>query len=181
MDEAFYLVTKDIVMSFLSRRDTLLCSVWESQAIGYWIKDIQNIKTFADNGRIIHLGTGFNSKKNVLRRKEICHSVLAVHKSYPNKMRVFWRIYQKEDKTTSSHVPPISYDCQYPLAMDYMVWRESKLWFSELKLCKDNPTWNRHGEYKGRQGSWSCIHIARPTLLRIWFRLWPEMLKIRKL
>ncbi len=146
LDEAFYLVSKDIVESFLSRRDTLVCHVWESQAIGYWLKNISNLTTFSDNKRLLHLGL----EKDV--KREICHSFLAIHKSYPETMRKFWGIYEKEAKPLAYHVPPISYNCEYSIAMDYMVWKNKKLWFSEAKLCKDNPTWNREGEYKGRRG-----------------------------
>ena len=138
--------------SFLDRRDSLVCHVWESQAIGYWIKNISNLKTFADNERILHHQTGFSSKEDVIKRNEICHSVLAIHKSYPEMMRMYWAIFEKENKITPSKVPPISYNCEYPLAMDYMVWRDTSLWFSEPKLCKDNPIWDRGEEYKGRQG-----------------------------
>ena len=154
LDEAFYLVSKDIVESFLTRFDTLLCHVWESQAIGHWIKNITNVITFADNKRILHHQSEFSSKNVVEKRKEICHTVLAIHKSYPDKMRLFWSIYEKEDKNMTYYVPPTSYNCRYPLAMDYMVWRNNKMWFSEPKLCKDYPTWKRDGEneYKGRQG-----------------------------
>ena len=93
------------------------------------------------------------------KRKEICHTVLAIHKSYPDRMRLYWGIYEKENKNMAYYVPPTSYNCRYPLAMDYMVWRNKKKWFSEPKLCKDHPTWKRDGEieYKGRQGFWAMI------------------------
>ena len=154
LDEAFYLVSSDIVESFLSRRDSLFCHVWESQAIGYWIKNISNLTTFADNKRLLHISQeGFSSEKDVVNRKEICYSVLAIHQSYPEKMRMLWRAYEKENKPIAYQVPSISYNCKYPLAMDYMFFRNDKLWFAEPKLCKDNPIWHRSGEYKGRKGS----------------------------
>ena len=153
MDEAFYLVSKDIVESFLSRRDTLLCSIWESQSIGYWIKNISDLTTFADNKRILHKRTGFSSEQEVLKRTEICYSVLAIHESYPEKMRMFWRVYEREDNTIAYQVPLVSYNCEYPPAMDYMAWKNVKEWFAEQKLCKDNPVWGRDGEYIGREGS----------------------------
>jgi hypothetical protein len=155
LDEAFYLASNDIVQSFLDRRDILMCFVWESQAIGYWVKNISNLTTFADNTRLLHRQTGFSSKKDVEKRKEICHSVLAIHKSYPEWMRLYWSIYLNENKTAplkALKVPSVSYNCRYPLAMDYKVWPVKSIWFSEPKLCKDNPTWNRLGEYKGRRG-----------------------------
>ncbi|CAB3999200.1 Hypothetical predicted protein, partial [Paramuricea clavata] len=152
LDEAFYLVSKDIVESYLSRRDTLVCHVWESQAIGYWTKNISDLTTFADNKRLLHMQTGFSSEQKVLKRTAICHSVLAIHKSYPEKMRLFWSIYEKEDKPVAYQEVKISYGCRYPLAMDYRTWGKKSIWFSEPKLCKDNPIWDRNGEYKGRQG-----------------------------
>lgn len=141
-----------MVESFLIRKDTLMCHVWESQAIGYWIKNISNITTFADNKRLLHIQTGFNSEKEIADKTEICHSLIGIHQSYPEKMRAFWRIYKQEKKIVTYYVPPISYNCKHPLAMNYMVWKNSKRWFSEPKLCKDKPTWDRDGEYEGRQG-----------------------------
>ena len=137
--------------SFLNRRDTLVCHVWESQAIGYWLKNISNLTTFSDNKRLLHHQTGLENGAG--NRKEICHSFLAIHKSYPKKMRTFWGIYEKEAKPLAYQVPPTSYNCAYSIAMDYMVWKNKKLWFSEPKLCKNNPIWDRDGEYKGRRGS----------------------------
>ena len=138
--------------SFLSRKDTLLCHVWESQAIGYWIKSISNITTFADNKRLLHTRSGFNSEKDISLRTEICDSFLGIHQSYPEKMRAFWRVYEKENKNITNYAPPVTYDCKYPLAMDYKTWNGHSLWFSEPKPCKDNPIWDRNGEYKGRRG-----------------------------
>ncbi|CAB4009902.1 beta-1,3-galactosyltransferase 6-like [Paramuricea clavata] len=153
LDESFYLVSGDIVESFVSRRDTLLCHVFESQAIGYWIKNISNLTTFADNKRLLHASQkGFSTEKDVVNRGEICHSVLGIHQSYPEKMRMLWRTYEKENKPIAYQVPSISYNCKYPLAMDHKFFRRSKFWFAKLKLCKDNPIWNRSGEYKGRNG-----------------------------
>ena len=137
--------------SFLSRRDTLVCNIWESQSIGYWLKNISNLKTFADNERLLHHQTGLENGAG--NRREICHSFLGIHKSYPEKMRTFWGIYKKETKLRAYHVPPITYNCKYSIAMDIMVWKKNKIWFSELKLCKDNPIGNSNREYKGRQGS----------------------------
>ena len=135
--------------SFLSRRDTLLCHVWESQAIGYWLKNISNLITFSDNKRLLHGETA--SENDVANRREICHSFLGIHKSYPPKMRSSWSIYEKEEKPIAYKVPLVSYKCEHPIAMDHMVWKNEKIWFSEPKLCKDNPVWGREGEYKGRE------------------------------
>ena len=151
LDESFYLVSEDIAHSYLNRRDSLECFVWESQAIGYWIKNISNLTTFADNRRLLHI-KGLGSKKDVAKRNEICQSVLAIHQSYPEMMRMYWSIYEIESKTIPYKVPPISYNCKFPLAMDYKYFSVKSIWFSEPKLCKDNPIWNRDGEYKGRQG-----------------------------
>ncbi len=151
LDESFYLVSKDIVESVISRRDSLVCNVWESQSIGYWLKDIPNLATFSDNKRLLHHQTGLGNGGG--KRTEICHSFLGIHQSYPEKMRTFWGIYEKEDKPLAYQVPPITYNCKYSIAMDYMAWKNNKFWFSELKLCKDNPIWNSNRDYKGRQGS----------------------------
>ena len=139
--------------SFVSRGDTLLCHVFESQAIGYWIKDISNLITFADNKRLLHMSQGgFSSEKEVVKRGEICHSIIGIHQSFPEKMRMYWRTYENESKPVAYQMPSISYNCKYPLAMDYMFFRHNKFFFAKPKLCKDKPMWNRSGEYKGRHG-----------------------------
>ncbi len=139
--------------SFLSRRDTLVCNIWESQSIGYWLKNISNLMTFADNKRLLHEETGLGSGSSEIFRKEICHSFLGIHKSYPRKMRKLWSIYEKEEKPIAYKVPFMSYKCKYPIAMDIFVWKNNKVWFSELKLCKDNPIWDSNRVYKGREGT----------------------------
>lgn len=144
-------MTRDIIDSFFNRRDTLVCFVWESQAIGYWLRNISNLGTFADNKRILH-EEGLIKYEEVLNRNEICQSFLAIHKSYPERMRLLWSVYVKEQKTLTYRVPLVSYRCEHQPAMNYKVWTGNKLWFSEPKLCKDNPVWNRDGEYKGRRG-----------------------------
>ncbi len=148
LDESFYLVSKDIVESILNRRDTLVCNIWESQSIGYWLKNISNLKTFSDNKRLLYLKTPGADK-----RREICHSLIGIHKSYPEKMRTFWGIYEKEAKPLAYQVPPITYNCKNSIWMDIMAFKHDKFWFCGLKLCKDNPIWNPNREYKGAQGS----------------------------
>lgn len=155
MDSGFYLVTRNIVDSFLSRRDQLQCLVWEAQAIGYWLKNVSNLTTFADNKRILHRREGFSSQTEASQRKEICHSVVGIHQSYPEWMRLFWRVYLREESVDGYDVPPISYDCKYPIGMDISAYRNPRLfnlWYSDLKPCKDNPTWDRGKVYKGRGG-----------------------------
>lgn len=152
LDEGFFLVSRNVVNSFLSRRETLQCHVWESQAIGYWLKNVSDLTTFGDNKRLIHQA-GFTSESEVAKRTEICHTFVGIHQSYPKKMRLFWSVYQREERQVVYKVPPISYECQYPIAMDIMAFRNDKFWFAELKPCKDNPTWNRGNEYKGREGA----------------------------
>ena len=151
LDESFYLTSKDIVQSFLRRKDILMCNVWESQSIGYWLKIISNLTTFTDNKRLLHDRSEFDSEKDLQEKKEVCHSHLGIHESYPEKMKSFWSMYEKEKKNVAYHVPPISYDCKYQIEMDYTVWHGNELWFSEPKPCKDNPIWDRVGEYKGRR------------------------------
>lgn len=151
MDESFYLLSKGVVDSILSRRDTLECSPWESQAIGYWLKKVANLTTFGDNKRLLHQHqTGFTEVTEVTKRKEICRSVVGIHRSYPEKMRLYWSVYKREVKPDVYEVPPISYGCQFPISMDIMAWRKNKAWFAELKPCKDNPTWNKGKVYMGR-------------------------------
>ena len=149
-------MTSDIVESFLKRKDNLTCHVWESQSVGYWLKAISNLTTFTDNGRLVHLRSSsndFSSDEIVEKRNEICHSILGLHQSYPDQMRLYWSVYEREDNITQYKIPKVIYNCQYKTNMNYMVWEDDKKWFSEPKPCKDNPTWRDEKEFVGRDGT----------------------------
>ncbi|XP_046863750.1 uncharacterized protein LOC124457562 [Xenia sp. Carnegie-2017] len=152
LDESFLLMSSDIVKSFLRRKNTLKCLVWESQSIGYWLKDISNLTTFSDNSRLIHRRSSslnFKSDKDVKKRSEICHSVLGLHQSYPDKMRLYWSIYEKEVKLKQYAISKVAYICKFKPNVNYMAWKNEELWFSEPKPCKNNPIWRVANEYLG--------------------------------
>lgn len=66
--ESFLLQSSDIVESFLKRKGRLMCHIFESQSVGYWLKAISNFITFTDNDRLVHQRTDsidFSSDEDV--------------------------------------------------------------------------------------------------------------------
>ena len=144
IDEAFILITRDVTKSFLDKKNskssTLLCNPHGGISIGLWLNDRPDVITFADNKRL-----GDLDKKERLKRlkgDEICHTRLGVHRTYPDIMRIYWSIYQKENRNVKSQIPPVTYDCPLPRFINNTKLR-AKI---RSKLCRENPMWNM-GEY----------------------------------
>ena len=133
-----------------------MCNPWEGQSIGFWLKKITNLTTFSDNGRLVHMRSTsqqFSSDKVVKLRKEICHSLLGLHQSYPDQMRLYWQIYEKEDKVKQYVIPPTSYHCVHQINVNYMAWKPNPQWFAPPRPCRDNPIWSTGQKYVGREGT----------------------------
>ena len=146
LDEAFILLTSDLIRSILARKDTtLLCHPFADQSIGLWMNSVPNLLTFADSNR---LGDPRRLEKIKLQKgREICHTKLGIHKSYPDDMRHWWNTYLHEEKQVNPQVPPISYSCHLPIGIN-----ESKYGGPYTpKLCKDRPIWNFGEFFKGSQ------------------------------
>ena len=143
-DEAFIIITKDLIQSFLDRKNsTLLCQPYGDQSIGMWLNAISTLTKFEDK----RLGD-LKPREKIKTRNghETCQSKLGIHKSYPEEMKLYWNISQHENKDIKPEVPPETFDCKFPFGID-----ENKYGARFApKLCKDNPVWN-FGEY--HQGS----------------------------
>ena len=147
IDEGFIIMSSDLIKNFLSKiNTTLLCHPFGGQNIGIWLNGM-NVTRFGDNKRLFHLR--FESKVKASKRTEICHTALGIHRSYPEEMRLYWRIYQKEDKNVSYEIPKISFPCRLPPGLNYKVM--FKKYFAKPKLCRDNPIRDRGEYFKGRQ------------------------------
>ena len=145
IDEGFVILSSDLVKSIIDRiNTTLLCHPFGGQNIGIWLNDYTGVQTFGDNKRLFHLN--FDSKVVAAKRREICSTALGIHKSYPEEMRIYWNVYQKEPKNRTYIVPPIVFPCRFPRGINYKVFGGN--WFAEPKLCKDNPIWSE--AFKGR-------------------------------
>lgn len=147
IDEGFIIVTSDIIQSFLSRANTtLLCHPSGTQALAIWLRNISGLRMFGDNKRIFQSLKDF--EKTERRKNEMCRKVLAVHQSYPDTMKSFWRTYVREGKRSYA-VPKIVFPCNLPPVYDYRASRGK--WFAVPKLCRDLPVWNRGKYFKGRE------------------------------
>ena len=163
IDEGFVILSSDLVRSILDRMNsTLLCHPFGGQNIGIWLNGYPGLQAFGDNKRLFHLN--FDSKYVAAKRPEICKTALGIHRSYPEEMKIYWDVYQKEPKNKSYIVPPITFPCHIALGLNYRVF--SGDWFAEPKLCKDNPIWK--GTFEGRQFErlgWGNAHIVVAFLI----------------
>ena len=112
-----------------------------------WLKGIPDLQTFGDNKRLFQLS--YDSKEKAAKRNEICDTALGIHRSYPEEMKIYWKVFQNEEPS-NLFVPPIVFPCDVPLGIDYSVF--SGKYFAEPKPCKDKPIWERGEYFKGRQG-----------------------------
>ena len=148
IDEGFIILTKDLVSSILDRvNTTLLCHPYGGQAIGMWLKDVPNLQTFGDNKRLFHLR--YDSKEKAAKRKEICNTALGIHQSYPEEMKIYWKVFKNEEPA-DQNVPPVAFPCRLPLGINYRIY--SGKYFAVPKPCKDKPIWDRGEYFIGRQG-----------------------------
>ena len=149
IDEGFIIISNDVVQNILSKVDTtLLCHPFGGQNIGIWLNDMPDVTTFGDNNRLFHLN--YDSKEKAAKRKEVCHSALGIHKSYPEEMRLYWKIFLNENKNVTYEIPPIAFPCRHPRGINYKVFEGQ--YFAEPILCKNNPIWEKGEFFKGRQG-----------------------------
>ena len=121
----------------------------KDQAIATWLNNVTNVTTFVDNKRLAQFGI---SSGEIAKRKEVCQTLLGIHQSYPEQMKFYWDIYQKENRSIVYHPPPVEYPCPFPRKFDYKAFLGTE-GYHDMKLCKDNPTWSSMPYVKGRQGT----------------------------
>ena len=72
------------------------------QALGMWLKDVPNLQRFGENKRF-HLS--YDSKEEAAKRNEICDTALGIHKSYPEEMKIYWKVFQTKEPSNPFVLP----------------------------------------------------------------------------
>ena len=144
IDQGFLLISQDIGKDLLTRHrnNSLSCHPMLDQAFGMWMNDYPGLQTFGDNARLYHHGL------NPSQSHGLCARALAVHKSYPAEMRMYWNVTSRE-QSISTTVPPVVFPCSLPQMSSYKAF--GGVWYYEPKPCKDNPVWGNGQFLRGRQ------------------------------
>ena len=148
------MISSDIADNFFSNRDKLLCHKSGDIAFAMWIYDImktKNITWFADNKRIHHHPPASERMDFFKKRTEICHTYISIHGCNETDMKILHTIIKRERTyvKTNYTIPPIVDSCRFPRSTfrwDIFI----KKFYAKPKPCKDNPTWSKAAEYKGR-------------------------------
>ena len=103
-----------------------------------------------------------------MQRKEICHTYLSLHGSYPAEMRAFRRLIEKERRSigTDYDIPPIVDLC--PFRRDSFDWSMMTGQFHTMpRPCKDEPIWVSKRVYQGRTSNFMPLTTAPKQSVRI--------------
>ena len=88
IDEAFMVLTPDIIYKFLSQNEsTMLCHAHADQQVGLWLNNITE-RLFFHDPRLWHHPPASYSPQ-FADATNVCGSYLGIHGTYPEKMRYF--------------------------------------------------------------------------------------------
>ena len=147
-------LTADLVNEFLRDKDKLMCHKYADQAVAMWIyKSMKSnpVTWFGDTR--IHHDPPASYVYSFKLRQEICHTYLSVHGSYPEEMRYFQDIFEKERRNLGLvyDVPAVKDFCVY--GRDNFLWHKfTRSYYAEPLPCRDEPIWvSDAGIYNGRR------------------------------
>ena len=156
VDEAWLLLTSDLIEEFLQKRNSSLpCMPHADQAIAMWINNSsKNVTYFMDNQRIVHKSAGKDQK---FFTKDVCQRFLSLHGSYPRQMRQFWLVSHvlgnRNNKNTDYNITaiqPFASLCQHSPQFDHRGFIPAFRF--EPKPCSQNPKWSISDElHRGRE------------------------------
>jgi hypothetical protein len=158
VDDGFLIVTNDLAQTFLREQNTTLkCHPYGDQAIAMWMNKIPGVTYFGDP-RVQHGGL---KRKKIRQSDDMCEKFLALHRSYPAEVELYWRRYLSHSGTRKNYTtPPITYPCgTINKTYNYRSFRGR--YRAEPKLCRENPIWSIGEFYAGRSRGKSWIaHVA---------------------
>lgn len=142
------MLTEDVVRSILKTKSSLMCSRFADQSLAMWIYDLMKKKAitwYGDERIFQHPPSSTINEFKI--RKEICHTYLSLHGSYPIEQRVFRLIDEHERRTYGGFydIPPVIDVCPY--AKEAFNWKWFDPTYNTVPLpCKNNPIWSDGGE-----------------------------------
>lgn len=157
VDEAWLILTKDLVDEILSKANTTLpCHPYGDQAVALWVNNsTYNVTYFMDNKRIVHKTAGHDAK---YYKKTVCEEYLSLHGVFDQEMRKFWLVWHKLYRARLNFVPRYNVT---PLIPFKTLCRHSKVFSTkgfypeyryEPRPCRIHPTWSiSHSRHAARE------------------------------
>lgn len=148
VDEGFLILSADLVLEFMSRKDKLLCHPFGDQTIAIWMNDVKNVIYFHDP-RIFHDVTAHIPEFKLLQ--EVCGTYISLHGSYLHEMLIYWKSASKDNQSTYwvPSIQPISNLCPLSTRFDWRVMGGPPYGW-EPKPCVLKPLWNIGSMHRGR-------------------------------
>ncbi|XP_057305175.1 uncharacterized protein LOC130642114 [Hydractinia symbiolongicarpus] len=135
-EESFIVISKDVVHKFLSQpKDTLLCHPFADQQIALWIQELQ-IKNIYYHDIRIHHDPPAASLPFLFKKENVCDEYIALHGSYPELMKIFWKNRGGSVQTSYS----FKNYCNVKEVFDFQLLEYH--WRYEPRLCSSKPTWD---------------------------------------
>ncbi|KAL9970379.1 hypothetical protein ACROYT_G022743 [Oculina patagonica] len=148
VDEGFLILSADLVLEFMSKKDDLLCHPFGDQTIAIWMNDVKNVIYFHDP-RIFHDVTAHIPEFKSIR--EVCGTYISLHGSYLHEMLIYWNIASKGNHSTYwvPSIQPISNICPLSTRFDWRAMGGPPYGW-EPKPCVLKPLWNLGSMHRGR-------------------------------
>ena len=142
------MLTEDLVRDILKSRDSLPCSRFADQSLAMWIYHLMKQKpiTWYGDERIFHHPPSATVNEFKVR-KEICHTYISLHGTYPIEQRVYRLIDLQERQTYGQKyvIPPAVDVCPYSRENFNWKWFDPT-YYTEPVPCGKNPVWSEGGE-----------------------------------
>lgn len=147
IDEAWLILTRDLVSEILSKIDTTLpCHPIGDQAVAMWMNNsTYNVTYFMDNTRIVHKTAGHDTKYYT---KTVCEKFISLHGVFDVEMRKLWLVWYKLYRAKLSSMPrykisPIrKFEKLCPYSKEFSTDGFYPEYRFEPRLCRLNPTWS---------------------------------------
>ncbi|XP_031563750.1 probable beta-1,3-galactosyltransferase 1 [Actinia tenebrosa] len=159
-DEAFLMLSKDVIKSILQHRDDLFCSPFGDQSVAMWMKRIDHVIYFHDT-RLLHEGM----KSGKYATDQLCQSYIGVHNVYPSNAFEIWKQFRLQKKVIYDvpEIIPFNKLCKYSKLFD---WRnmEEEYRFKPDR-CINEPVW-KHIKMWGGKGNRAEVPWYKRKIIR---------------
>ena len=162
-EESLIMLSRDLVERFLLQNPhDIRCHPLADQMLGVWVTDMGILTLFRTDDRLHHAPI-VDKSPHLRKEKKVCNKYIAIHGTYPQDMRLFWRkrgdaieefASEKERDRTIGNVLMNSAECEIPHNFNYLLFEPQ--WQYEPKRCIYNPKWDTSrmnvvdGVYDGR-------------------------------
>ena len=147
VDEAWLILTQDLVKEILSKAETTLpCHPHGDQAVAMWINNsTYNVTYFMDNRRIVHKIAGHDPR---YYKRRVCEEYLSLHGVFDQEMRKFWLVSHKLYRQRFDAMPQYNvtrirpFNTLCPHAKVFSTNGFYPEYRYEPRPCRMSPTWS---------------------------------------